>query len=207
MHAVGSRALHPRQHQAQAAAARARNQLLLADEVMSLWGETEARTAASASGLGALPPPYWAFAWPGGQALARYIIDNPRRRARPHRARFRCRLGPRRHRGCQSGRILRRRRGDRSARARGDRPELAGERRFRRTHRQSTSSARTPAGTPSSPATCATSAPSRNDWSPGCVSSSRNGVRVLLGDPGRNYFPGRRRPHARVLCGSDHARS
>ena len=22
-------------------------------------------------------PPYWAFAWPGGQALARYILDNP----------------------------------------------------------------------------------------------------------------------------------
>ena len=51
--------------------------LLLADEVMNLWGETEARTAASASGLGSLPPPYWAFAWPGGQAIARYILDNP----------------------------------------------------------------------------------------------------------------------------------
>ena len=24
-----------------------------------------------------LPPPYWAFAWPGGQAVARYILDNP----------------------------------------------------------------------------------------------------------------------------------
>ena len=24
-----------------------------------------------------LPPPYWAFAWPGGQALARYILDHP----------------------------------------------------------------------------------------------------------------------------------
>ena len=51
--------------------------LLLSDEVMNLWGETEARTAASASGLGSLPPPYWAFAWPGGQAIARYILDNP----------------------------------------------------------------------------------------------------------------------------------
>lgn len=29
------------------------------------------------SGLGARP--YWAFAWPGGQALARYLIDNPQR--------------------------------------------------------------------------------------------------------------------------------
>src|SRR5690606_23471246 len=24
-----------------------------------------------------LPPPYWAFAWAGGQALARYILDRP----------------------------------------------------------------------------------------------------------------------------------
>ena len=24
-----------------------------------------------------VPPPYWAFAWAGGQALARYILDNP----------------------------------------------------------------------------------------------------------------------------------
>lgn len=52
-------------------------ELHLADEVMRLWGETEAIAAANASGLGALPPPYWAFAWPGGQALARYILDNP----------------------------------------------------------------------------------------------------------------------------------
>ena len=51
--------------------------LLLADEVMNLWGETEALAAANASGLGSLPPPYWAFAWPGGQAIARYILDNP----------------------------------------------------------------------------------------------------------------------------------
>lgn len=25
----------------------------------------------------ALPAPYWGFAWPGGQALARYLLDNP----------------------------------------------------------------------------------------------------------------------------------
>ena len=24
-----------------------------------------------------MPPPYWAFAWAGGQALARYLLDNP----------------------------------------------------------------------------------------------------------------------------------
>jgi len=51
--------------------------LHLASEVMNLWGETEARSAALASGIANLPPPYWAFAWPGGQAVARYILDNP----------------------------------------------------------------------------------------------------------------------------------
>ncbi len=52
-------------------------QLHLAGEVMDLWRETEARSAALASGVGNLPPPYWAFAWPGGQAVARYILDHP----------------------------------------------------------------------------------------------------------------------------------
>ena len=51
--------------------------LFLADQVMNLWGETEALAASNASGLQSLPPPYWAFAWPGGQALSRYILENP----------------------------------------------------------------------------------------------------------------------------------
>jgi len=52
-------------------------ELFLAAEVIALWGETELLAGAKELGLGQLPPPYWAFAWPGGQALARYIIDNP----------------------------------------------------------------------------------------------------------------------------------
>ena len=51
-------------------------ELFLATEVMALWGETELLAGAKELGLGQLPPPYWAFAWPGGQALARYITDN-----------------------------------------------------------------------------------------------------------------------------------
>ncbi len=50
--------------------------LYLASEVMTLWGETETAEAALASRLGVLPPPYWAFAWAGGQALARYVLDH-----------------------------------------------------------------------------------------------------------------------------------
>ena len=46
--------------------------LYLASEVTPLWHATEATLAQSQ-----LPPPYWAFAWPGGQALARHILDHP----------------------------------------------------------------------------------------------------------------------------------
>jgi len=51
-------------------------QLHLASEVMNLWSQTEALSVANAAGIANLPPPYWAFAWPGGQAMARYILDH-----------------------------------------------------------------------------------------------------------------------------------
>jgi predicted nicotinamide N-methyase len=46
--------------------------LHVADEATPLWQKTEEELGA----LG-LPPPFWAFAWAGGQALARYVLDNP----------------------------------------------------------------------------------------------------------------------------------
>jgi predicted nicotinamide N-methyase len=46
--------------------------LHLADEATALWEKTEEELGE----LG-LPPPFWAFAWAGGQALARYVMDNP----------------------------------------------------------------------------------------------------------------------------------
>lgn len=46
--------------------------LLLADEVTPLWLATEEEL-----GQTNLPPPYWGFAWPGGQAVARYLLDRP----------------------------------------------------------------------------------------------------------------------------------
>jgi predicted nicotinamide N-methyase len=46
--------------------------LHLAAEVTPLWQLTEERLKG-----GDLPPPYWAFAWPGGQGLARYALDRP----------------------------------------------------------------------------------------------------------------------------------
>ncbi len=47
--------------------------LHLADEVTPIWRMTEDEL-----GQLGLPPPFWAFAWAGGQALARYLLDNPR---------------------------------------------------------------------------------------------------------------------------------
>jgi predicted nicotinamide N-methyase len=46
--------------------------LYLATEVLPLWRATEEELTE----IG-VPPPYWAFAWAGGQALARYVLDNP----------------------------------------------------------------------------------------------------------------------------------
>src|SRR5262245_42802607 len=46
--------------------------LHLADEAHELWDKTEAELEQ----IG-LPPPFWAFAWAGGQGLARYILDHP----------------------------------------------------------------------------------------------------------------------------------
>jgi predicted nicotinamide N-methyase len=46
--------------------------LHLADEITPIWRMTE--EALEEIGL---PPPFWAFAWAGGQALARYILDAP----------------------------------------------------------------------------------------------------------------------------------
>ena len=47
-------------------------QLHLADEAHDLWLKTEEELEE----IG-LPPPFWAFAWAGGQGLARYILDHP----------------------------------------------------------------------------------------------------------------------------------
>jgi predicted nicotinamide N-methyase len=44
----------------------------LAEESLPIWQKTEEQL-----GEMNVPPPYWAFAWAGGQALARYTLDNP----------------------------------------------------------------------------------------------------------------------------------
>lgn len=44
--------------------------LFLAEDSVLLWARLEAED-------GPLAAPYWATPWPGGQALARYVLDNP----------------------------------------------------------------------------------------------------------------------------------
>jgi predicted nicotinamide N-methyase len=46
--------------------------LQLATEITPIWQASESELAAAN-----LPPPFWAFAWAGGQALARYLLDRP----------------------------------------------------------------------------------------------------------------------------------
>lgn len=46
--------------------------LYLATDAVALWQMTEVELAQAN-----VPPPFWAFAWAGGQALARYVIDTP----------------------------------------------------------------------------------------------------------------------------------
>jgi predicted nicotinamide N-methyase len=46
--------------------------LHLADDAFGLWEQTEREF-----GRLGLPPPFWAFAWAGGQGIARYLLDHP----------------------------------------------------------------------------------------------------------------------------------
>ena len=46
--------------------------LHLASAIAPIWQATEAALAEAG-----IEPPYWAFAWPGGQALARHVLDRP----------------------------------------------------------------------------------------------------------------------------------
>ena len=46
--------------------------LYLAEESLPVWQKTLDELCQDN-----VPPPYWAFAWAGGQALARYLLDNP----------------------------------------------------------------------------------------------------------------------------------
>lgn len=62
--------------------------LHVADEAMDLWQKTEEELGE----LG-LAPPFWAFAWAGGQGLARYLLDHPQQVAGRRVVDFACGSG------------------------------------------------------------------------------------------------------------------
>ncbi|HLZ67469.1 MAG TPA: 50S ribosomal protein L11 methyltransferase [Aliidongia sp.] len=49
--------------------------LQLASEITPIWQASEIALEQAN-----VPPPFWAFAWAGGQALARHVLDSPRTR-------------------------------------------------------------------------------------------------------------------------------
>jgi predicted nicotinamide N-methyase len=82
MSALGETRLNPKDRASAEVFIRANTKLLasplvpeialhLAEESLAIWQKTEDEL-----GEMNLPPPYWAFAWAGGQALARYLLDN-----------------------------------------------------------------------------------------------------------------------------------
>ena len=159
--------------------------LHVADEATELWQKTEEEL-----GEIGLPPPFWAFAWAGGQALARYVLDHPETVRGQARARFRLRLGPRRHRrhegraraevtACDIDAFAIAAIGLNAAANGVSVTALAGE----------TSSARIAAGIRCSQATSATSGPRRPGRRVAVLPCSERGATVLIGDPGRSYLP------------------
>ncbi len=83
MSALGETPLDPRDGASAESFIRANTKLLrpplvpeivvhLAEESLAIWQKTEEELGAMN-----LPPPYWAFAWAGGQALSRFLLDNP----------------------------------------------------------------------------------------------------------------------------------
>ena len=98
--------------------------LYMADDATELWQKTE-------TDLGQidLPPPFWAFAWAGGQALARYLLDHPETVRGARVLDFASGSGLVADRGCALGRRLGRGRRHRRLRARCHRAEWRPQRR------------------------------------------------------------------------------
>ena len=180
MDARDSRALHPRQHQDSSIRRSCpRCSLLLAGEVIALWGETEASGRRKGVRLARAAPALLGVRLARRTGARALHPRQSRRGARPYGARFRRRLGSCRHRRGESRRVVRRGSRDRSARARRHRLELA-----RRTAFSSSRSAVDIIGSNARWNTILAGdmcyeRPSRNGWSLGCVTLVKDGVRVL----------------------------
>ena len=129
--------------------------LHLATEVTPIWQATEESLA-----RGAVPPPFWAFAWAGGQALARYLLDHPGDVAGRAVLDFGSGSGLVAIAAAKAGARRVRRRRDRPFRRRRDRPQRGAQRRRGRVETADLArQRRRRLGRSSPPATSATSEP------------------------------------------------
>ena len=159
--------------------------LHLADEAAPVWRATEMPSASADA-----PIPFWAFAWAGGLAIARYLQEHPERGRGQAGGRLRDGIRPVRDRGDAPGRREAVRHRHRPVRRGGGGPQRPGERRQGRLRRAGTSSTTTrPRPTCSSPATPGTRAALAERVLPYLRRAAANGTRVLVGDPGRRYLP------------------
>ena len=161
-------------------------ELLLADDMEHAWAGLQAELDDAT-----LPPPFWAFAWLGGQAVARHVLDVPAEVAGRRVldlatgsglcALAAVRAGAAHVEGVDVDPVA-----VEAARLNAERNGLDarpdGARRPRRAARRRTS-------TSCSPATSSTTPRCRRGCSRGCSAAHRRGARVLLGDPGRHYLP------------------
>ena len=149
---------------------------------------------------GAVPPPFWAFAWAGGQALARYLLDHPGEVAGREVLDFGSGSGLVAIAAAMAGARSRHRRRDRPFRRRRDR---------RSTPRSTASTSRIETGDLLDRAAAGWRVVLAGDvcyeqpmaarataW---LRRSAARGRLVLLGDPGRAYLPARRADRARPL--------
>ena len=162
--------------------------LHLADESVPLWSKTEEELGAAG-----LPPPYWAFAWAGGQALARYVLDHPDEVRERRVLDLAAGSGPRRHRGGKGGRGAGGGRRHRSVRRSGGCAERRGERRLcRRSSCTTCSTAPAPRGPRYDVILVGDLFYERATAERVLAFLQRHaahGTRVLIGDPGRTYLP------------------
>ena len=123
--------LHPRPDRDRRAAAGAGDQAASRDRDHADLGGDRERAWPPRN----LPPPFWAFAWAGGQALARFLLDHPESVRGQARARFRRRLrASPRIAAAKAGAALVHRRRDRRDGDRRHRPQRGAERRGGRDH-------------------------------------------------------------------------
>ena len=158
--------------------------LHVADEATELWQRTEEEL-----GEIGLPPPFWAFAWAGGQALARYILDHPETVRGNRVLDFASGSGLVAIAAMKAGAAEVARRRHRRVRASPHRPQRRGQRRRCRRPMQAYL-----IGTDRRlghvwPAISSTNRISPRGSSIGSLRSQQRGASVLIGDPGRTYLP------------------